>query len=98
MIVRLEYLVECVSQSGIAKLHNLEASCNISTSLQIFQSEIPALDTPLQGIQNTLSGFETRFMTLETLVSQLVHQPVINGSQQEVGSPTHWLAMHSNSS
>lgn len=94
MIVRLEYLVESVSQSGITKLPNLEASsCNISTSLQVFQSEISALNTPLQGIQNTLSGFETRFGTLETLISQLVHQPAINGSQQEVSNPVHWLAM-----
>lgn len=92
LIVRLEYLVESVSQSGITKLPTLKASSsNISTSLQVFQSEISALNTPLQGIQSSLSRFETRFETLETLMSQLVHQPAVNGSQQEVSSPSPGL-------
>lgn len=90
MIVCLEYLVEYPSQSAIAKLATSEAtSRSISTSLQVFQSEISALNTPIQGIQNTISGFEARFETLETLMSQLVHQPVFSGSQQEVSNPAY---------
>lgn len=72
------------------------SSRSVSTSLQVFRSESSAMKTPLQDIQNTVSGFEARFETLETLVSQLVHQPVISGSQQEVSNPVHWLAMHAN--
>lgn len=98
MIVCLECLVEYPSQSVVAKLATSEAtSRSISTSLQVFQSEILALNTPIQGIQNTISGFEARFETLETLISQLVDQPVISGSQQEVSNPDHWLTMYSNS-
>lgn len=75
-----------VSQSGTQKMAALETiSHNISSRLLVVHSNISAMNTPLRGIQSTVSGLETRFDALESLVSQmLVGQPAKNGSSQRV--------------
>ncbi|RYP06294.1 hypothetical protein DL765_009565 [Monosporascus sp. GIB2] len=78
----LQTLGLSVSQLGTEKLATLEAtSYTISTGLLSVRSEVSAMNTPLQGIHSTLSGFETRFDSLESLLKQLlVQSPVINGT------------------
>jgi hypothetical protein len=80
-----------VSRFGTEKLATLEsASRSISAGVVVVQTEIAAMNTPLQGIQSTLSGFETRletrFAKLENILEQLVYQPPSNGTGQEVSS------------
>ncbi|KAH6894747.1 hypothetical protein B0T10DRAFT_536780 [Thelonectria olida] len=72
---------------GTEKLATLEAtSHNISASLLAVQSNVSAMNGPLQGIHSTVSGFETRSDTLETLLSQLiVPRPAENENENSQG-------------
>ncbi|TGJ81341.1 hypothetical protein E0Z10_g7415 [Xylaria hypoxylon] len=87
----LQTLGLSVSQLGTAKLATLEAtSHNTSTSLLVVQSEISSMSIPIQGIHSSLSGFETRFDSVENLLKQLlVQQSAINGRPQKVRSPVY---------
>ncbi|RYP45967.1 hypothetical protein DL768_007749 [Monosporascus sp. mg162] len=82
----LQTLGLSVSQLGTEKLATLEANSHaISTGLLVVQSEVSAMSTPLQGIHSTLSGFETRFDSLENHFKQLLVQMLaINGTPQDI--------------
>ncbi|KAH7141998.1 hypothetical protein EDB81DRAFT_899466 [Dactylonectria macrodidyma] len=82
----LQTLGLVVSHLSTEKLTTLEAtSHNITASLLAVQSKVSAMNSPLQGIHSTMSGFDRRFDTLETLVTQLlVPQQAKNGSSQGI--------------
>ncbi|KAF9772752.1 hypothetical protein IL306_009509, partial [Fusarium sp. DS 682] len=80
----LQTLGLSVSQLGTEKLVTLEASSQaISSGIHNVQSEVLAMRTPIQGMNNTLSRFEARFDGLEKMFNQLLQDSVIDGTTRE---------------
>ncbi|KAG4264788.1 hypothetical protein FPRO03_00072 [Fusarium proliferatum] len=61
------------------KLHHINATLqlglqSLGLDLLVVQSEVSSISSPIRGMQNTLSHFETRFDGLEHLLEQLLVQ------------------------
>ncbi|RBA12698.1 hypothetical protein FPRO05_04148 [Fusarium proliferatum] len=61
------------------KLHHINATLqlglqSLGLDLLVVQSEVSSISSPIQGMQSTLSQFETRFDGLEHLLEQLLVQ------------------------
>ncbi|CAG9956320.1 unnamed protein product [Clonostachys rosea f. rosea IK726] len=83
----LQTLGLSISQLSTEKLVTLEAASHaMSTDLQMVQSEVSAIGNPLKDMHKTLSGFETRFESLEDLCKRLLESPAIPRSTPEATS------------
>jgi hypothetical protein len=98
------HLGRAVSQAGVNQLVTLESTLashatSHASSLLLLQSEVSAINAPLQNIHGALFGFETRFESLENgfdnrlkklenlvaAATQLLgHNPTVAGHPQDV--------------
>jgi hypothetical protein len=58
----------------------------MSTDLLMVQSDVLAIGNPIKDMHKTLSGFETRFESLEDLCKRLLESPAMPRSTPEVGN------------
>jgi hypothetical protein len=100
------HLGRAVSQAGVKQLATLESTVasratSHASSLLLLQSEVSAINAPLQSIHGALFGFEARFENLENgfdtrleklenlvaAATQLLgHNRTVTGHPQEVSS------------
>ncbi|KAK7227351.1 hypothetical protein V2G26_015354 [Clonostachys chloroleuca] len=80
----LQTLGLSISQLSTEKLVTLEAASHaMSTDLLMVQSEVSAIGNPIKDMHKTLSGFETRFESLEDLCKRLLESPAMPRSTPE---------------
>ncbi|CAG9980464.1 unnamed protein product [Clonostachys byssicola] len=83
----LQTLGLSISQLSTEKLVTLEAASHaMSTDLLMVQSEVSAIGNPIKDMHKTLSGFETRFESLEDLCKRLLESPAMPRSTPEATS------------